>query len=149
MRSCAADARLYYVPAAEYETSLEAPMVKLVYVVRRRADFSPEAFRKRWLVHGPLVRELASAIRACRYVQSHTIDTPLNDALAQTRGMAPAYDGITEVWFHSLEELMAGAGSAEGHDAALRLLEDEREFIDLAGSSLFLTEEHVIFGDAP
>jgi hypothetical protein len=33
----------------------------------------------------------------------------------------------------------------EGQEAARALLADEREFIDLARSALFLTEEHPIF----
>lgn len=121
-------------------------MVKLVYIIRRRADFTPEAFRERWLViHGPLVKAAAKAIRAVRYVQSHTIDTPLNAALAQSRSMGEAYEGITEVWWHDMDALMVGMGSDEGRAAAQRLLDDEREFIDFEHSRIFLTEEHVIF----
>lgn len=120
-------------------------MVKLVYVVRRRVDLTPDQFRKRWLVHGPLVREVAAAIGARRYVQSHTLDTPLNAALAASRDMGEAFDGITEVWWDDLEALSAGMGSPDGQEAAQRLLDDEREFIDLAASFLFLTEEHPIF----
>jgi hypothetical protein len=123
-------------------------MVKLVYVIRRRADFSAEDFRRRWLAgHAPLVRDAASAIRARRYVQSHTIDTPLNEQLAASRGMGEAFDGITEVWWDTIEALMEGMSSDEGRAAAQRLLDDEREFIDLEKSFLFLTEEHLIFGD--
>jgi len=120
-------------------------MIKLVYVVRRRPDFSPEAFYERWLAHAPLARELADAIHARRYVQSHTLDTPLNDQLTQSRGMKKAYDGITEVWWDSLEDLLAAMDSPEGQAAYLRLLEDEREFIDFENSTTFLTEEHTIF----
>jgi hypothetical protein len=47
-----------------------------------------------------------------------------------------------------MEELVAGMGAPEARAAQLRLLEDEREFIDLASSFLFLTEEHLIFGSA-
>ena len=119
-------------------------MVKLVYVVRRRSDFSPQAFAQRWLAHGTLVREVAEAIRARRYVQSHTLDTPLNAMLAESRGMQPAYDGITEVWWDSADDLAAGMSTPVGRVAAQRLLDDEREFIDLAASRLFLTEEHEI-----
>ncbi len=120
-------------------------MTKLVYIVRRRADFAPRDFSRRWLAHGPLVRDLAAAIHARRYVQSHTIDTPLNAQIAASRGMGEGYDGITEVWFDSLDELVAGLSTPEGQAAHARLLEDEREFIDLARSFIFLTEEHEIF----
>jgi hypothetical protein len=120
-------------------------MIKLVYIVRRRADFSPKDFYQRWLDHGPLVSEAAEAVRARRYIQSHTIDTGLNEQFAQSRGMGKAYDGITEVWWDSLEDLVAGMNTPEGQASHERLLEDEREFIDLANSYIFLTEEHPIF----
>lgn len=49
-------------------------MLKLVYCIRRRSDVPPETFHRYWLEqHGPLVRSVASAIGAIRYVQSHTI----------------------------------------------------------------------------
>lgn len=121
-------------------------MIKLTYCVRRRADLSPEAFRSYWLEeHGPLVRRHAAALQATRYVQSHTLESPLNDVLRSSRGASSAYDGITEVWFDSPEALLAATASEAGQEAARRLLEDERNFIDLERSSLFLTEEHPIF----
>lgn len=122
-----------------------AHVVKLVYIIRRRSDFSPEDFYQRWLSHGPLVTEFAEAIKALRYVQSHTIDTPLNEQFAASRGMGKAYDGITEVWWDSIEDLVAGMNTPEGQAAHKRLLEDEREFIDLENSFISLTEEHPIF----
>src|SRR6185295_17210788 len=120
-------------------------MIKLVYAIRRRADLSPEAFRARWLEHAPLVARFAGAMRAARYVQSHTLDSPWNQALQGSRAAAPPYDGITEVWWASEAEFAAALASPEGQEAGRALLEDERDFIDLAASSLFLTEEHAIF----
>jgi hypothetical protein len=61
--------------------------------------------------------------------------------------MGEAFDGITEVWWDTIEDLMEGMSSDAGRAAAQRLLDDEREFIDLGKSFLFLTEEHLIFGD--
>jgi len=120
-------------------------MIKLVYAIRRRADLSPDAFRKRWLEHGPLVARFADAMRAVRYVQSHTLDSPWNAALLGSRGAAPPYDGITEVWWESEAAFAAALATPEGQQAGRALLEDERAFIDLAASTLFLTAEHAIF----
>ena len=121
-------------------------MVKLVYCIRRRADVSPEAFRRYWLdEHGPLMRSVAGAIGALRYVQSHTVAPELNDVLRGSRGSDEPYDGITEVWWESLADLQASMQSAESQDAQRRLLEDESTFIDFARSSVFMTEEHLIF----
>ena len=121
-------------------------MIKLVYVVQARDDLAPEEFHRYWLEeHGPLVASVAEDIRARKYVQSHTVDTPLNQALVESRGMAPIHHGITEVWWDSLAELEAGIASPEGAKAAARLLEDEAKFIDFSRSTIFITEEHTIF----
>ena len=53
-------------------------------------------------------------MRAKKYIQSHTIDTPLNDGLKESRGMQLAYDGVAEVWFESEEDLMAAMSSEAG-----------------------------------
>ena len=122
-------------------------MIKLVYIVRRRQDMPPEEFRKYWLEkHGPLVRSLAKDLQARRYVQSHTVQPELNAQLAETRGMAEAYDGITELWWDSLEVLITALSSPAGQAAGQILAEDEARFIDLPQSFMFLTEEHTIFG---
>ncbi|HVM46911.1 MAG TPA: EthD domain-containing protein [Candidatus Acidoferrum sp.] len=121
-------------------------MIKFVYVVRRRPDVSPEAFRKYWLEkHGPLVRSQAKALRAKRYVQSHTLDTPLNGLAQQARGTQPPYDGVTELWFDKFEDLLAAAQSPEAQQANMILARDEATFCDLPNCSVFFTEEHTIF----
>ncbi len=122
-------------------------MIKLVYCVCRRPDLTEEAFRKYWLEqHAPLVRSVAKAIGAIRYVQSHTVQPEINAALMRTRGLEPPYDGITEVWWQDLETFQAAAASPEAKAARKQLLEDEARFIDFSRSRVFMTEEHVIFG---
>lgn len=118
-------------------------MIKLVYCVRRNPALSPEAFRETWLSdHGPIVRSVKELLGMVKYVQSHTM-AEASEALRLSRGAGPAYDGITEVWFESLESL--GANDEAAAEAARKLLEDERRFIDLENSAVFLTEEHTIF----
>ena len=121
-------------------------MIKFVYCVHRLPHLSPEAFRKYWLEeHGPLVRKYAKALRACRYVQSHTLDTPLNLVAREPRGAGEPYDGLTEVWWNSMEDLVAATESPEGQEANLLLTQDESRFVDLARSSVFFTQEHTLF----
>ncbi|WP_370655535.1 EthD domain-containing protein, partial [Candidatus Binatus sp.] len=49
-------------------------MIKLVYIIRKRDDVSDQDFHDYWLhKHGPRVASVAKAIRARKYVQSHTI----------------------------------------------------------------------------
>jgi len=125
-------------------------MIKLVFCCRRKQGMTREQFQKRWLeVHGPLVRKLRVELPMMkRYVQSHTLSGSIGDAvqtgLRASRGTMEPYDGITEVWFDSLEAMGGGGGEA-ALAAGQRLLEDEGEFIDFAGSSVFVTEEKEIF----
>ena len=123
-------------------------MLKLVYCVRRRSDLSADEFRSYWLEkHGPKVRSLAEAIGAKKYVQSHTLDSDINQQASEPRGAAEPYDGITEIWWDNLEDLRQGASTPAGQQAHAALIQDEAEFVDLARSCLFFTEEHTVFDD--
>jgi hypothetical protein len=123
-------------------------MIKLVYCIRKAAEISAEEFHRYWLEdHGPRVRGHAVALGASRYVQSHTQQSELNEAVRGPRGAAPAYDGITEMWWRDEATLRETLGTDDARTAALDLLEDERHFIDLEASSIFLTQEHEIFSN--
>lgn len=122
-------------------------MIKLVFVIRRREDLPPEEFHRYWLEeHGPLAGKLLTHLGARRYVQTHTLATDLNDAFAASRGTGEAYDGLAEVWWDSLDALLAASTSEEGRAANETLTEDEARFIDFEQSSLFIAEEHTILG---
>lgn len=121
-------------------------MIKLVYVITRRADVSADTFHDYWLTrHGPLVAAQAEALRLRKYVQSHLIAHPANEALRSARGMLPPVDGITEVWWDSVADLQAAYATEAGARSGAVLAEDEAKFIDFARSAVFLTEEHLIF----
>ena len=74
-----------------------------------------------------------------------SLRSPLNGYAQQPRGTRPPYDGITEVWWNSAEDLIAALQSPEGQQANLTLAEDEGRFCDLPNCSVFFTEEHTIF----
>jgi len=118
-------------------------MIKFVMCLTRHPRLSRAEFLDYWLnQHGPFFMKNADTMGAKKYVQSHTLDTPLNEGLRASRGMLPEYDGVAEVWFDSEEALMAGMSSAEGQKLGAALLEDEGTFIDHAKSSAFIVQEH-------
>ena len=123
-------------------------MIKLVFTLRRRPDMSREEFQAYWRDrHAPLVRRHAEVLRIRRYVQTHARASELSAALGASRGGEPDYyDGVAELWWDSLEDLAAVISTEEGQAAANELLEDERRFIDLESSPLWLGEEHVVVG---
>ena len=118
-------------------------MIKFVMCLTRDPKMTREEFRDYWLnKHGPFFMENADGMGAKKYVQSHTLDTPLNEGLRTSRGMLPEYDGVAEVWFESEEALIEGMSSPEGQKLGAALLEDEGKFIDHSKSSAFIVEEH-------
>ena len=64
-------------------------MIKFVYCVRKKSGASDADFYRYWKEnHGPLVESYAEAMGALKYVQSHTIDTVVNEVGREVRGMS-------------------------------------------------------------
>lgn len=124
-------------------------MIKLTFCLRRLPELSREEFQRYWFDdHAPLVRKHAEALRIRRYVQLHTRDDELNDALRASRGGPEPYDGVAELWWKSPEDLAAALTTPEGIAAGQALLEDERRFIDLTNSPLWIGEEKPVIDDS-
>jgi uncharacterized protein (TIGR02118 family) len=121
-------------------------MIKMNFCVRKRDDISAADFHDYWLSkHGPLVKSVRGALNIKKYVQSHGAFSELGDMAIAQRGMTSGYDGLAELWWESEETLQAAFISPQGIDAGAMLVEDEAKFIDLAKSTIFFSEEHVIF----
>ena len=121
-------------------------MIKLVYCLKKRDDVDHASFYRYWLEEpGPLVKSVAGAFGASRYVQSHTILPELNETMVVSRGLQAPYDGVTEVWWETMSALEYGMSPPEGVAAQTQLIEDEARFIDFSQSRVFMTEEHHIF----
>ena len=121
-------------------------MLKLTFCLRRLPDFSIGEFQSYWRgSHADLVRRHAAALRIRRYTQSHTFaDGRLAPVIESRGGHVDAYDGVAELWWDSLEDLLDAMSSPEGRLAGSALLDDEATFIDLSNSPLFFSDEHVI-----
>ena len=117
-------------------------MIKLVMCLTRRGDLSREDFQNYWQNnHGPFFMKNSPIMRAKKYVQSHTITSPLNDVMKDSRGMLDEFDGVAEVWFESEADLMEAMGSEEMQELHEALLSDEKNFIDHTKSSAFIVKE--------
>ncbi len=118
-------------------------MIRLNFPLRKLAHLSRADFQRYWREqHGPLVASFARTLRIRRYVQSHTTDDPLYDGLRSARtGMHEPFDGIASLWWDSREDLLAGMSEEAARRAGAALLEDERKFIDLPRSPLFVGQE--------
>ncbi len=110
-------------------------MIKFVYMINRVKGMSFDAFvdyhRSN---HAPL---FTSIPEAKQYVRKYTVSHPV----AAVNYPAPAYDGLTEIWF----------GSWADHDAFFtsenylqKVKPDEATFIDFNAVGVMVTEERVV-----
>lgn len=117
-------------------------MIRLVYVLRKLPNLSLQAFQDYWRdTHGPLVAKHSTTLRVRRYVQTHTLEDPINQMLQEPRGTLDPYDGVAELWWNHEDEAAEAVGSPEGRKAAAELLEDEKKFIDLSRSCIYWATE--------
>jgi uncharacterized protein (TIGR02118 family) len=106
-------------------------MIKLVYCITKRPGLSDEEFFRYWKnIHGPIGARIP---RLRKLVQSHRINIPGDKH-------PPAYDGIAELWFDTVEDLLAARQSPEWRASTA----DEANFVDHSKVAYFVTEEHVI-----
>ncbi len=122
-------------------------MIKMTYCLRRLPHLSRQQFQDYWLnQHGPLVQGHAGALNIRRYVQFHTTEHAVNDAMQKSRGAVEPFDGIAEIWFDSVESMTAPGGTPQGKAAMRALREDETRFIDQARSPVWFGQEHTVVG---
>lgn len=116
-------------------------MIKLVFCLRRQPQISREAFQRYWREHhGPLMERNFARMGCRSYRQMHTLAGGLADRVAASRGGPEPYDGVAEVTWDSLDAMRAATGSDDGRAAGQEMLADEKTFIDLENSPIFLTE---------
>ena len=127
-------------------------MIRLVFMLRRKPETSLAGFQDYWRNrHGPLVASYATDLDIFRYVQNHTLDDPLNDALIKARGgdMEPAYDGVAELWWENEAAFASAMATEQGRAAGAALLADEATFIDLPNSPLHIGHEYPQVNPSP
>ncbi len=133
------------VRAAETFPEGDGGMVKFAFCLRRLPTMSRAEFQERWFdVHGPLVRERAEVLGIRRYVQLHSLNDALSAGVRNARQSPDPYDGIAELWWDSLETFAPANSSPERRRAGQELLEDERKFIDLPRSPVWLGRERPV-----
>ena len=118
-------------------------MIKLTFCLTRLAHLSRAEFQDYWRNHhAPLVKSFQDALKIKRYVQVHALADELSAPLRGPRGAPDGYDGIAELWWENVGDM--ASTDPQARQAGRALLEDEKKFIDLAKSPIWLSTEHEI-----
>jgi uncharacterized protein (TIGR02118 family) len=118
--------------------------VKIVYCGRLLPGLDRVKFQDYWRNHhAPLVKSVAKTLKIRRYVQSHTRYEEINERMRAPMNRIPAFDGVAELWWDSIEDRVPVAPDPERVKAGQLLFEDEKKFVDHANSPNFLTREWV------
>lgn len=108
-------------------------MIELTFALMRRPEFTRETFQAYWCErHAPLVASVKDVLRIRRYVQLHSLPMDASETLRHARGVPEGFDGVAQLWWDSPADLAIDDPAARA--AGPMLLEDERQFIDLARS---------------
>jgi uncharacterized protein (TIGR02118 family) len=106
-------------------------MIKVIYCISKKQGLSDDEFFRYWeRVHGPIGARIP---RLRRLVQCHRITVPADDR-------PPDYDGVAELWFDDVEDLLTARESAEWRAASA----DEVNFVDHKKVAYLVSEERSI-----
>jgi uncharacterized protein (TIGR02118 family) len=120
-------------------------VIKLTFCLVRLPHLTREQFQHYWFnTHAPLVASVAETLQIRRYVQMHSLPPEASAGVRASREAPPEFDGVAELWFDSVEAVIANGQRPEAQEAGRLLLEDERRFIDLQKSPLWWGEEKVV-----
>jgi uncharacterized protein (TIGR02118 family) len=110
-------------------------MIKLVYCITKKPGLTDKEFTDYWRnVHAPLGTRIPGMRR---FIQSRRIDIPGDERQGD-------FDGMVELWFDSVEVLLAARQSPEWKASTA----DEANFIHLTRVAYFVSEEHVVLDDS-
>jgi uncharacterized protein (TIGR02118 family) len=120
-------------------------MIKLAFPLHRRSEMTREEFQAYWRgTHAELVAKHAPLLGIKRYVQLHTRTTGADEGLRASRGAPEPFDGIAELWFESEAAIAESFRNPDAAAAGQELIEDERRFVDLERSPIWLGEENEV-----
>lgn len=126
----------------------DGKMLRVTFCLKRLPGLTRAEFQDYWRNHhAPLVQAHAAALGIRKYVQSHSLTVAGAFPLADVRGSTGLdFDGVAQLWWDDRKSFAAAGATEAGQRAGTLLLADEKRFIDLPNSPIFLSEDHHVIG---
>ena len=118
-------------------------MIRYINCFRKKPGVSADEFREYWnsAEYSELIAKIAAFYHAARYAKNLTLKVEMGQKLISDRGMSEPYDGIIEYYWDNAQQLSALYESPEAQALAGHISKYQGEFIDLALSTAFFTED--------
>lgn len=117
-------------------------MIRFVNCIKRKADTTPEEFRRFWNDSAflALIERIADLTRAKRHARNATLVVDANLTVREMRGSREPYDGVLEYWWDSAAHLIELLETSEWKAVQEEMDAYQRQFVDFAGSTAFFTD---------
>ena len=115
-------------------------MFKIIMLVKKKPEFSTEAFIARWRQHSEKVLGCKEAVNIRHYAK--TIPFQASGQPNTQRDTLPfEFDAMGELWYDSRDDFQRARETEAGQAALAALREDEAAFVDLQHSVMWFGEE--------
>jgi EthD domain len=112
-------------------------MIKVIFMLKRRADMSQEDFIARY-EHGHAQIGEKHVPNAARYVRRYLEPLP---ELFTGEVIEPAHDVITELWFDDMEQYTIAMKRLADPDVVAEIVADEELLFDRSKHRVFMVDE--------
>ena len=117
-------------------------MIRYINCVKRRPEMSVEQFRQFWNSNefADLINQVVSITDAKRFSKSATLVIEANAQIRQQRGSSEPFDGVLEYWWDKASHLSELFARPEARELMQKMLEYQKQFIDMPHTVAFFTE---------
>ena len=115
-------------------------MFKIIMLVKKKPEFSTEAFIARWQQHSEKVLGFKDVLNIRHYAK--TLPFQASGQPTTQRDTLPfEFDAMGELWYDSRADFQRARETEAGQAALAVLREDEAAFVDLQHSVMWFGEE--------
>ena len=118
-------------------------MFKIIMLSTKKASLSTTEFTRLWRLHSQKVEDFKEVLRIQRYCKTVPL-TGGNQLSTQRETLPFKFDAMGELCYGCKDDFLRTRDSEEGRRVLAILKEDEKRFVDLSNSVMWLGEEEQV-----